>query len=114
MARTRVTAGVEPEWNVESSRRSALSRYHSEPPCSPKAFSWEIGPWCPTAPRGIVVAEERVKRRSMFVEEAIQQALESRWSDALATNQTLIERHGPAEDAHNRIRKARSEVARVD
>src|SRR5207302_3929799 len=113
MARTRVTAGVAPEWNGESSRRSALSRYHSDPPCSPKAFSWEIGPWCPTAPRGFVVAEERVKPRSMFVEEAIQQALESRWSDALAVNQALMERHGPDEDTYNRIGKALTELRRL-
>jgi len=61
-----------------------------------------------------LVAEERVKPRSMFVEEAIQQALESRWSDALATNQALIERHGPDEDTYNRIGKALTELGRLD
>ena len=60
------------------------------------------------------MAEERVKPRSMFVEEAIQQALESRWSDALATNQALIERHGPDEDTYNRIGKALTELGRLD
>jgi tetratricopeptide (TPR) repeat protein len=60
------------------------------------------------------VAEERVKPRSMYVEEAVQQALESRWSDALATNQALMERHGPDEDTYNRIGKALTELARLD
>jgi tetratricopeptide (TPR) repeat protein len=60
------------------------------------------------------VAEERVKPRSLYVEEAIQAALESRWSEALATNQALLERHGPDEDTHNRIGKALTELGRLD
>ncbi|MFN2582221.1 MAG: hypothetical protein ABR498_05710 [Candidatus Dormibacteria bacterium] len=59
------------------------------------------------------MAEERVKPRSMYVEEAVQQALESRWSDALATNQALTERHGPDEDTYNRIGKALTELGRL-
>ena len=58
------------------------------------------------------MAEERVKPRSMFVEEAVQQALESRWADALATNQTLIEKYGADEDTHNRMGKALTELGR--
>lgn len=49
----------------------------------------------------------------MFVEEAVQQALESRWSDALATNHTIIERYGADEDTHNRIGKALTELGRL-
>jgi tetratricopeptide (TPR) repeat protein len=60
------------------------------------------------------VAEERVKPRSMYVEEAIALALESKWSDALAVNQALLERHGPDEDTHNRIGKALTELGRLD
>jgi len=59
------------------------------------------------------VAEERVKPRSMYVEEAIQLALESRWSEALAVNQALLERHGPDEDGYNRIGKALTELGRL-
>ena len=59
------------------------------------------------------LAEERVKPRSMFVEEAVQLALESRWNDALATNQSLIERYGPDEDTHNRMGKALTELGRL-
>jgi tetratricopeptide (TPR) repeat protein len=61
-----------------------------------------------------VVAEERVKPRSMYVEEAIQLALESRWADALAVNQALIERHGSDEDTDNRMGKALTELGRLD
>jgi tetratricopeptide (TPR) repeat protein len=60
------------------------------------------------------MAEERVKPRSLYVEEAIQAALESRWNDALATNQALIERHGPDEDTNNRLGKAFTELGRLD
>jgi len=59
------------------------------------------------------VAEERVKPRSMFVEEAVQQALESRWADALATNQALMEKYGADEDTHNRVGKALTELGRL-
>ncbi|MBV8301343.1 MAG: tetratricopeptide repeat protein, partial [Candidatus Dormibacteraeota bacterium] len=60
------------------------------------------------------MAEERVKPRSMFVEEAIQAALESRWDDALEINQTLVERHGTDEDTQNRVGKALTELGRLD
>ena len=50
----------------------------------------------------------------MYVEEAIQHALESRWTDALATNEALIERHGPDEDSYNRIGKALTELGRLE
>jgi tetratricopeptide (TPR) repeat protein len=60
------------------------------------------------------LAEERVKPRSMYVEEAIREALESRWSEALATNEALVERHGPDEDTYNRIGKALTELGRLE
>ena len=56
---------------------------------------------------------ERTKPRSMFVDEAIAAALESRWSDAVAINQTLMERHGPDEESYNRIGKAESELGHL-
>jgi len=56
------------------------------------------------------VSEERVKPRSLFVDEAIALALESRWADALAVNQALVERHGTDEDTLNRIGKALTEL----
>jgi tetratricopeptide (TPR) repeat protein len=56
------------------------------------------------------LSEERVKPRGLFVEEAIQFALESRWADALAVNQALIERHGEDEEALNRVGKALTEL----
>jgi len=60
------------------------------------------------------VSEERVKPRGLFVEEAIQLALESRWADALTVNQSLIERHGEDEDTLNRIGKALTELGQRD
>jgi tetratricopeptide (TPR) repeat protein len=60
------------------------------------------------------LAEERVKPRTIYVEEAVQLALESRWQEALAVNQALVERHGPDEDTHNRMGKALTELGRLD
>ena len=56
---------------------------------------------------------ERVKPRAVFVEEAIQLALDSRWQEALSVNRQLIERHGPDEDTHNRMGKALSELGQL-
>ncbi|HZB97853.1 MAG TPA: tetratricopeptide repeat protein [Candidatus Sulfotelmatobacter sp.] len=56
---------------------------------------------------------ERVKPRSLYVEEGIQLALESRWEEALAVNQQLIERHGADEDTYNRLGKAYFELGRL-
>jgi hypothetical protein len=57
-----------------------------------------------------VAEAERVKPRTMYVEEAIQAALESRWQDALAINRALLERHGDDDETHNRIGKALTEL----
>ena len=56
---------------------------------------------------------EHVKPRSLYVEEAIAAALESRWSDAVAINQALMDRHGPDEETYNRIGKAKSELGHL-
>jgi hypothetical protein len=50
----------------------------------------------------------------MYVEEAIQLALESRWSEALAVNRALLERHGEEEDTFNRLGKALSELGQPE
>lgn len=57
---------------------------------------------------------ERVKPRALFVEEAIQLALESNWQEAVAVNRTILEKYGPEEDAHNRLGKALSELGRLE
>jgi tetratricopeptide (TPR) repeat protein len=46
----------------------------------------------------------------MYVEEAIQLALESRWSEALAVNRAMLERHGEEEETFNRLGKALAEL----
>ncbi|HEY2704100.1 MAG TPA: tetratricopeptide repeat protein [Candidatus Dormibacteraeota bacterium] len=57
---------------------------------------------------------ERVKPRAMYVEEAIQYALESRWSEALAVNRALLERHGEEEETFNRLGKALTELGQPE
>ena len=56
---------------------------------------------------------EHVKPRGLYVEEAIAAALESRWADAVAINEALIERHGTDEETCNRIGKAKSELGNL-
>jgi Tetratricopeptide repeat len=60
-----------------------------------------------------MVEAERVKPRSMFAEEAVALALESKWEEALAVNEQLINKHGPDEDAYNRMGKALTELGRL-
>ena len=50
----------------------------------------------------------------MFIEEAIQLALESRWADALTTNERLVDTHGPDEGSYNRIGKSLTELGRLE
>jgi tetratricopeptide (TPR) repeat protein len=61
-----------------------------------------------------VAEAERVKPRSMYVEEAIQAALESRWADALAINRALVDRHGDDDETCNRMGKALTELGEPD
>ena len=53
---------------------------------------------------------ERVKPRSVYAEEAVAHALESRWQEALNTNRAVLDRYGPDEDAYNRLGKAYTEI----
>ena len=57
---------------------------------------------------------ERVKPRNLYVEEAIQAALESRWNDAVTINRSLLDKHGPDEDTYNRLGKALSELGDLE
>ena len=56
---------------------------------------------------------EHVKPRGLYVEEAIAAALESRWADAVAINEAVIERHGADEETYNRLGKAKSELGNL-
>src|ERR1700722_15021121 len=60
-----------------------------------------------------MVEAERIKPRSMYAEEAVALALESKWEDALSVNEQLINKHGPDEDAYNRMGKALTELGRL-
>ena len=50
----------------------------------------------------------------MYVEEAIQAALESRWQDALTINRALVERHGTDDETCNRLGKALAELGEAE
>lgn len=57
---------------------------------------------------------ERIKPRALFVEEAIQLALESNWQEAVTVNRTILDKYGPEEDAYNRLGKALSELGKLE
>jgi len=61
-----------------------------------------------------VAEAERVKPRALFVEEAIQLALESNWQEAVSVNRTILDKYGPDEDAYNRLGKALSELGKLE
>jgi tetratricopeptide (TPR) repeat protein len=61
----------------------------------------------------VLADTEHVKPRGLYVEEAIAAALESRWADAVAINEALIERHGADEETYNRLGKAKSELGNL-
>src|ERR1700689_2780012 len=56
---------------------------------------------------------DRVKPKTLYVEEAIQLALEGQWADALALNEQIVERHGVDEETYNRMGKALTELGRL-
>jgi tetratricopeptide (TPR) repeat protein len=61
----------------------------------------------------LLAEAEHVKPRGLYVEEAIAAALESRWAEAVAINEALIERHGVDEETCNRLGKAKSELGKL-
>ncbi len=58
----------------------------------------------------LLTEAERVKPRSVYAEEAVAHALDSRWQEALTANRAVLERYGPDEDAYNRLGKAYTEL----
>lgn len=57
---------------------------------------------------------ERVKPRSQYVDEAIEVALASKWTDAVELNRVILERFGADEETLNRLGKAYTELGRLD
>ncbi|HEY0493199.1 MAG TPA: tetratricopeptide repeat protein [Candidatus Dormibacteraeota bacterium] len=57
---------------------------------------------------------ERIKPRAQFVDEAIELALASRWSEAVQVNRAIVDRFGVDEDTLNRLGKAYTELGQVE
>jgi tetratricopeptide (TPR) repeat protein len=57
---------------------------------------------------------ERTKPRAQFVDEAINQALQSRWAEAVQVNRAILDRFGPDEETLNRLGKAYTELGQFD
>ena len=49
---------------------------------------------------------ERIKPRAQYVDEAIELALQSKWTEAIQVNRGIMDRFGPDEDTLNRLGKA--------
>ncbi len=57
--------------------------------------------------------KEPSKPKSMYVDEAIQLAVDGRWEEAVELNQFLLDTFGPDEAAYNRLGKALTELGRL-
>jgi tetratricopeptide (TPR) repeat protein len=57
---------------------------------------------------------EHIKPRSQYVEDAIQLAMESKWDEAVALNELVLENFGPDDQAYNRLGKALTELGRLE
>jgi tetratricopeptide (TPR) repeat protein len=56
---------------------------------------------------------DRIKPKALCVEEAIELALASKWSEAASVNRTILERFGPDEETYNRLGKAYTELSKI-
>ena len=57
---------------------------------------------------------ERIKPRAQYVDEAIELALASKWTEAVQVNRGVMDRFGPDEDTLNRLGKAYTELGQLD
>ena len=57
---------------------------------------------------------ERIKPRAQYVDEAIELALQSKWTEAIQVNRGIMDRFGPDEDTLNRLGKAYTELGQPD
>ena len=57
---------------------------------------------------------ERIKPRAQYVDEAIELALQNKWTEAVQMNRGIMDRFGPDEDTLNRLGKAYTELGQHD
>ena len=57
---------------------------------------------------------ERLKPKSLYVEESLAHALHSEWEQAVVLNKFVLEEFGPDSDAYNRLGKASLELGDLD
>jgi len=57
---------------------------------------------------------ERIKPRAQYVDEAIELALASKWTEAVQVNRGIMDRFGPDEDTLNRLGKAYTELGQPE
>jgi hypothetical protein len=57
---------------------------------------------------------ERIKPRAQYVDEAIELALASKWTEAVQVNRGIMDRFGPDEDTLNRLGKAYTELGQLE
>ena len=54
---------------------------------------------------------ERIKPRAQYVDEAIELALASKWTEAVQVNRGIMDRFGPDEDTLNRLARPTPSLA---
>ncbi|MBJ7601722.1 MAG: tetratricopeptide repeat protein [Candidatus Dormibacteraeota bacterium] len=57
--------------------------------------------------------KEPAKSKSVFVDQAVQCAVDARWEEAADLNRELVDAYGPDESAYNRLGKALTELGKL-
>ncbi|MDQ6636204.1 MAG: tetratricopeptide repeat protein [Candidatus Dormibacteraeota bacterium] len=57
--------------------------------------------------------KEPAKSKSVYVDQAVQCAVDARWEEAADLNRELVEAYGPDESAYNRLGKALTELGKL-
>src|SRR5438309_7519966 len=78
------------------------------------AFQPRVGYTTHSGGTGLAEFAERIKPRAQYVDEAIELALQSKWTEAIQVNRGIMDRFGPDEDTLNRLGKAYTELGQPD
>src|SRR4030081_3776871 len=78
------------------------------------AFHARVGYTTHSGGQALAEFAERIKPRAQYVDEAIELALATKWTEAVQVNRAIMDRFGPDEDTLNRLGKAYTELGQPE
>src|ERR1700674_5986662 len=78
------------------------------------AFDARVGYTTHSGGQALAEFAERIKPRAQYVDEAIELALASKWTEAVQVNRGIMDRFGPDEDTLNRLGKSYTELGQFE